>query len=193
MKNLHNIELFMVMSLVLFAGNAVGMDTDMADYTIFDAIEENNNNYVQRAIARGEHINRQNNENETPLFFAILHNQEDIAIELIATRENVNRPCLDGLSPLVLAIAMYNTNIVKALIKAGANVNARDFDGKTGLMEAVLNNHLDMVNLIINADEFDTDQLEPIIEELERKMNKTVEEQLILEALQKRWSGIGLK
>ena len=194
MKRVQNIRLFMVMSLVYYAGNAVAMDADTAGQALSNAARLSNLEDVQALIAVGANVNwRPNNNQKTPLIMAADKGYLEIVQALIAAGADVNEINNHGDTAFIIAARRGSLNILQALITAGADVNAINNFGDSAFVTSLLLGDLSVLQVVINADTFDRDQLKPIIDDLIAQEHKTAEDQLILEALQGRSFGIGLK
>ena len=196
MKKLHNTRLLMVMSLVFCGQTMFGMNANTAELALlWDDLRLGNLEHVQAAIAGRADVNARNANGQTALTVAVRRGSLDIVQVLIAAGADINTRDNYGDTALMHG-AIYNyLEIVEALIAAGADVNIRDNRGQTPLTLAVEKENLAIVNLIINADGFDPDQLQPIIDYLHAKENKTAVEQEILEVLEQRqtFNPMGLK
>ena len=188
--NLENVQ------AAIAAGANVNTANNAGITPLMFALWGRNLGIVQALILAGLDVNVRNDNGGTALMSAACFDHLGIVQALIAAGADVNLVDNDGGTALICAVCCNSLNIVEALIAAGADVNARGIDDDmTLLMYAALEGSLEMVQAIINADGFDPDQLQPIIDYLHAKENKKPVEQEILDILQERqtFNPMGLK
>lgn len=91
---------------------------------------------VQRLAARGEAIDRQDDDGETPLHAAVRHGHVETAQLLLARGADANRTARHGVTPLMLAVLGGHEALAEALLQAGVDPNAQDRFGTSALHEA---------------------------------------------------------
>ena len=102
------------------------------EISLYDAILENNANFVKQAIQNGENVNGTDPRGNPYLSVACLNELPEIVKILIENGADVNAKNVLGFTPLSFA---NDPESAKLLINAGANVNAKESsDGGTPLM-----------------------------------------------------------
>jgi len=130
--------------LIAMSGLALGA----ADYTLIDAIKEQNPKAVA-ALAAHADVNLRQPDGSTPLAWAVYKDDAATVDLLLKAGAKVTNADDYGETPLTLACANGDAAIVDKLIKAGADVNAARFYNETPLMIAAASGNADVVRALI--------------------------------------------
>ncbi len=109
--------------LTLLDARSINLEeTDEA--ALFVAIKEGNSETAKQLIKKGAEINRQGNNDFTPLMSASEHGRKEIVEILLANGADINANDEYGKTALLLAIDKGHKDIALFLLEKGANVNA---------------------------------------------------------------------
>ncbi len=124
--------------------------------TLWDAIINNNEAGVNKALESNININEQINKQEvveissTPLLLSIRHANPKI-VELIAKKADVDNQEFGGYTPLTLAVAQDDLEKAEILIRHGADVNLQDRCGISPLLYSVRASNFRMLQLLFES------------------------------------------
>ena len=115
-----------------------GEVTGISAGTLFDAINNESLEQVERLIRLGSDVNTRDADLETPLMRAAFGGEPRIVERLLAAGSSVNARDKSGQTAMHFAAAWHEESpqIIAALIAAGAAVDVVDEDGQTPLMLA---------------------------------------------------------
>jgi ankyrin repeat protein len=134
---------------------------------------------VLELLARGAHVDAQDEDGWTPLLWAAAHGNEETLAALLdngASREAVTRRERQG--PLTLAAKWNRVEVVSLLLQRGFPPGRRDSIGWTALMWASLQGRTDVVKVLLdggaNIETTDSDGNTPLILAARRGRLETV-------------------
>lgn len=128
------------------------------DQAIFMAIQENNLNYVKKALRTNKNIEVKNSLGETPLLAACQRNNLDIIRFLVEKGANIKAVDNRGNSVLHKALGFWFTlnqkdsklSIIQYLVDNGADVNVKNNTGNSPILEAVNTNSTEIMDYLIS-------------------------------------------
>lgn len=128
------------------------------DQAIFIAIQENNLNYVKKALKMNKNIEVKNSLGETPLLVACQKNNLDIIKFLVEKGANIKAVDNRGNSVLHKALGFWFTlhpqnsklSIIQYLVDNGADVNVKNNIGNSPILEAVNTNSTEIMDYLIS-------------------------------------------
>ena len=119
--------------------------------SLFTAVSNDEPEEVRNLIARGENVNRrdENYSNITPLFLAVENGNAEIAETLLNFGARVNARDANRQTPLMRLDEDASAELANLLIKHGARVNLTDKEGNTALILAARSAKAEVVQILI--------------------------------------------
>ncbi len=135
---------------------AIGVFTiDWSEIPLFQAISQQDNESVKKAINSGFNLNTKDSSKHTALHIAIEHKNLEIVRFLLERGAKVNVKDKYGISPILMLDEDLDdpnaVEVLKLLITKGANVNARNENQETLLMLACENENLAVAKILLAA------------------------------------------
>lgn len=126
---------------------------------IFDAIENNDLEWIKKYLDEGGDRYKKNEDNFTPLMAATWGEKEDI-VNLLLFNYGIKTGCKNqyGETALIFATRLNNFNICKSIIYytdptlRGCMINIKDITDHTALHYAFCNKNRDIINILIDND-----------------------------------------
>ena len=141
-------------SMEVVAGTAIVGDLVVVEEfegTLAAAVSRNDLEAVRELLARGENVNRKEEDGTTALHIAV-ENGDIKMIELLLTfGAKVNARTIDKRTPLMEVDLDASAELVQLLIRHGAKVNAVSKNGDTPLIRAARNAESEVVQVLVDA------------------------------------------
>lgn len=120
------------------------------NYSLFEAIYQNNLNLFQKLIDQDFHIKQKEKNEYCLLYEAVSYNRFEMVQLLLEHGVNVNNKSDFGTTPLLAACyCNVNINIMKLLLNFGAEINAQNNAGWTALHSSCFDGSLDKIELLL--------------------------------------------
>ena len=130
---------------------AAELERKVADYDIFELIDDNEAVLVKERLAKGQIDVHQRREGvgSTPLMHAVIRNMVEVCSMLIDAGAEVDARNCCGRTPLIMASCGRNAELCRLLVDAGADVNAKDNNGDSPLAGAACVGNAEVVECLI--------------------------------------------
>ena len=116
---------------------------------LFDAVRNDDQGAVERALSRGVDVNAREEDGGTAIAWASVRNNMTIATLLLDARANPNLTNEQGVGPLYISIVDGTPEMTRLLLKKGANPNLAREDGETPLMTATRLGEIDVMKMLL--------------------------------------------
>ena len=120
-------------------------------YTLIEAIKDNELEKVKELIKGGVDINVKNGNGWSSLHYAAIYNKPEIFEVLINEEANINAKDTWDFTPLHRASYKGNLEIIKSLLNKNADINIMNINNNTPLDIAKRENHQEIVELLEEA------------------------------------------
>jgi ankyrin repeat protein len=152
-----------------------GAKNGIGEKNLEDFVKAKDIKKVQELIRAGVNVNSKNPyDGTTVLMYAAQSDSLDIVMELIKAGADVNAK--DDIYGMTSLMSVRNINITKELIKAGADVNAKSFYGRTVLDYISATKNIEIINELKKAGAKETKINKDLINAIENKDIKKVQE-----------------
>lgn len=142
---------FNPIALVLLITTLIGCAQAHLQYSLQEAINNDNINLTKELLDKGAEVNDEFGAGRTPLINAIDKGDADIVRLLIERGGKVDFESYGGWIPLLKAIDKGDVDIVRLLIDRGANVNLKNKFGVTPLMRIGKSNNIEITKMLLKA------------------------------------------
>lgn len=115
------------------------------------AVSQEDLDAVKDLIAKGENVNKREEDKTTPLFVAVENGNMKIVETLLNFGAKLNARNKAKQTPLMQVDEDASAELINLLIRFGAKVNLVDNDGNTALMRAARSASSDVVKALIDA------------------------------------------
>ena len=147
-NTLSNVTLSIGEQVVLMGVVAIGVEYEG---TIASAVYADDIDTVSELIARGESVNKREEDRTTPLFVAVENGNLEMVRLLLAHGAKANARNKAKQAPLMRLDDDATVELVELLLAHGAKVDVTDEEGNTPLMSAAAESNADVVRALISS------------------------------------------
>ena len=141
-------RVFCTVAVVMMVSSRVGMAAGV-DLSLLEAVKHGRRDAAVMLLARGEDVNRREEDGTTALHWAVRANDADLVAALLRAGADASAVNLYGIMPLWLAATNGSGPMVAMLLDAGADPRSTLPEGETVLMTAARTGRVEAVTVLL--------------------------------------------